>query len=144
MFLFFATVIPAYGCDSSRIQSDSENLEVTALIAKDMARRAEYSLPMPVERFFSEDVSVQGPFSLMEIEVRSLQEIEKSKDVPQNPFGFQNHCWRIFRININNQDQLFEYNTYRDSGSLAAGFGASGVVAVRSGQVVMVFPTSLY
>lgn len=144
LLIMVAIILSLQACGSSCIKNGNGDPELEALIAEDLARRAQYALPMDMGRFFEGDVSVRGPFTVEEIERQSLADIAPRNDIPNVPFSYALDEWNAFKSKVLFEDRIYEFQTHTQEGSIAGGYAGHGYALVRDDAVIEVFANTVY
>jgi hypothetical protein len=87
-----------------------------------------------IQQLYGKDVSIDGHFSIGEIEGKNKIEIEKEGKKISLPFGYVNNQWLEIKSKMKKGDKIFEFSTGPDSWANLA--GRAGVIVLRKNELI--------
>lgn len=94
-----------------------------------------------IQQLYGNDVSIDGPFTIAEIESKNKVEIEKDRKKTIIPFGYVNDQWLEIKSKMKKGDKIFEFSTGPDSWANLA--GRAGIVVLRKNELVGTLITTM-
>lgn len=85
-------------------------------------------------RLFNYPVTIDGPFTWQEAEIRHANMLREAGINIENPFGRQNAEWEDLKQNIRPGDCLFHYRSDEESWNNLS--GREGYILIRSGKPI--------
>ncbi len=87
-----------------------------------------------IKEIYGLDVTINGPFDILEIEKKHMVVVENSSKKDSIPFGYINFQWNDIKLKIQEGDKIFEFSTGPDSWQNLS--GREGVIVLREDVVV--------
>ena len=86
-------------------------------------------------------VTIEGPFTIEEVEKRAMEEIKKSPDAPQIPFGYINEEWQEFKKKCSKNSAIYAFDSSRESWEALR--GRKGYALIDNNKVIDIIITRM-
>jgi len=83
--------------------------------------------------------TVEGPLTIKAIEKKEMENIRKSPQAPQVPFGFQNQDWQQFKRKYSKGSEIYFFTSSPESWEGL--YGRQGYALIRNNTVIEIIIT---